>query len=174
MEVEMKDEEKRPDKDLPPIPDYPEAPLPAWKHYGITNFADQKVQEELDRLQYPGHMVGLEVAYELEDEKTYAMAFGKIDIPEDELQESAREIPLTDEFLANLYKVVDDLIPHHSPGHSENMNTEITIVMSGSLKKVKVKCRKPEQCSQGHTDKRWCKKVGKEPWTCLDGHQKCS
>ena len=36
--------------ELPDIPDYPEAPLTAWKHYGITNFASRKIVEELEKV----------------------------------------------------------------------------------------------------------------------------
>ncbi len=176
MEVTMNRKEKKTVRELPPIPDYPDAPLPAWKHYGITNYTGQRVKDEFDRIQYEGYMIGLEVAYTPDDEKNYVISFGKIDIPDDASQEKESEvkIPLSDEFLEDLYQVVTELIPAHCPSYSGKIDTELTIVMTGSVKKVKMGCHVPEQCSLNHTDKRRCKKVNDGPWTCTASHKKCS
>jgi len=171
----MKMKEQKSGRELPPIPDYPDAPLPAWKHYGITNYADQRIKEEFDRIKYEGYMVGLEVAYTLENENDYAMSFGKINIPEDVSQskEADVDIPLSDDFLEDLLQMLTELIPANSPGYSGEMNPALTIVMTGSLIKATFKCRIPEQCSRGHTDKRWCKKVNDGLWTCMKSHKPC-
>lgn len=174
MEVMMNKEEKKRERELPSIPDYPDAPLPAWKHYGITNYADQRIQAEFDRLQYDGYMVGLEIAYTPDDEKRYAISFGKLEVPDDppREKESKVDIPLPDEFLENLYQTVAELIPANCPNYSGEFNAQLTIVMTGSLKKVSYMCRIPEQCSRNHTDKRICRKENNGPWVCLEG-QSC-
>lgn len=153
--------------ELPDIPDYPEAPLPAWKHYGITNFASQKIVEELENVQYSGYMVGLEVGYSLEEEKkTYAMSFGKVRPSEEELEQQGEEpdLPISDEFLVRLYQTIHDYMKANG---SENLSPELTIVITGSLKAVTVMCRTPQVCDRRHGGKRWCKKVNSGPWTCL-------
>jgi len=175
-ETEVKDTEL---EQLPTIPDHPEAPLPAWKHYGITNYGDQKIQEELSRIQYSGFMVGLEMAYKPQNEKTYAMAFGRIDIPTEEsqqldpAQESEEKFPLSDDFLESLYEDVDKLITANTPGYSGKISPELTISITGSRTVVKIACRRPQVCSQGHSDTRWCQSVNNGPWTCLSSHRRC-
>jgi hypothetical protein len=175
MEVMMNEEERKPSRELPPIPDYPDAPLPAWKHYGIINYADQRIKDELANMRYEGYMVGLEVAYMLEDEKSYAMSFGKISKPDEATQkeETEVEIPLSDEFLVDLYQMLTELIPANCPNYSGQMSTELTIVVTGSEYVIKVTCTVPQQCALNHKDKRWCKKINNGPWTCLAGHPRC-
>ncbi len=159
-------------EELPSIPDYPEAPLPAWKHYGIASYADQQIRAELDRIGYEGYLIGLEVSYTLENDKTYAMSFGKLE-PAEGSEESDNGTPLSDAFLSNLYQVVGQLIHSNAPEYLGEIDTELSIITTGSENKVKVRCRKPQVCDQGHKDKRWCKKVNQEKWTCMDGHPKC-
>lgn len=153
--------------EVPDIPDYPDAPLPAWKHYGITNFASQKIVEELEDVQYQGYMIGLKVGYSLEAEKkTYAMSFGKVPPAEEEPedQDEDTDLPVSDEFLLSLYQTVHDYMRANG---SEVLSTELTIVFTGSVKTVIVKCIAPQVCDRGHRGKRWCKKVNTGPWTCL-------
>lgn len=171
-----KDNKDKPRRDLPEIPDYPDAPLPAWKHYGITNYAGQRILDEIDHVQYTGYLIGMEIAYTVKEEKTYSMAFGKIDIPDEVLKKFDGELPLTDEFLSNLFRTVGALVYENAPDYQDEMDTELIAVISGSAKKVKVKCRKVKngECTEGHVGKKKiCKSTDNgSSWTCL--HDACS
>lgn len=171
------------DQELPPIPDYPDAPLPAWKHYGITSYADRKILEELTRVEYPGYMIGMEMAYTVESEEVYCMQFGDTAITEAMLQKSQsqepdpkleqeasqdldEELPLSDDFLSDLYDDVRELIKTNTPDYSGEVTPELTIAITGSKKVIKFKCRVPEVCKNHHTDKRKCKSINGGPWKC--------
>ncbi len=175
----MEKQEQGPDQNLPPIPDYPNAPLPAWRHYGITSYADQKIVAELTRVVYPGYMIGMEMAYALETEEVYQMRFGDVTMPENALPESGsgepdqkrpstldEELPLTDEFLSALYDDVRQLILDYTPEYSGVLTPELTIAITGSKRVIKFKCIVPDECNQGHTDKRKCKSINGGPWIC--------
>lgn len=166
----MKDDEVRPEPyDPADVPEYPEGPLPAMKHYGITYFTCQKIVEELDTLQYPGYMVGLKVGYAMEDGSEYEMKFGIVDLSDEDLEQQEKEpdLPVSDEFLIRLYQTVQDYMKANVPDGGEKLNPEIAITMSGSLIMVRMMCRPPEFCDRGHTGSRWCKKVNLGSWTCL-------
>lgn len=173
----MREDEQKQDGGLPDVPDYPEAPLPAWKHYGITNYASNRIVEELESVQYRGYMIGLEVAYVADDKQTYAMRFGKVDVRDEvdfrdeDSKEQMREseIPLSDEFLDKLSDMLNRLIAANAPEHPGNLSPELTISITGSVTSVRTRCRIPQQCNKGHTNKRWCKSVNYGPWVCLHG-----
>jgi hypothetical protein len=181
MEATMREDEPKQDEDLPDIPDYPEAPLPAWKHYGITNYASNTIVEELESVQYKGYMIGLEVAYAGDDKKTYAMRFGKVDVrdevdlPDEGSNEKRQgpELPLSDEFLDKLSDTIDKLIAANVPDDPGNLSPELTIVITGSTVSIRTLCTKPDICAMSHTGKRRCKSVNYGPWECLHG-KKCT
>ncbi len=176
----MEKQEQGSTEGLPPIPDYPDAPLPAWKHYGVTNYADQKILEELKHVEYPGFMVGLKIAYTIETEQIYCMQFGDTTIPQDALEKSRseeinqadsseldEELPFTDEFLSSLFDDIGQLITNNTPGYSGEINPKLTIAITGSRKVIDIMDRYPPyDCNKGHTDRRTCKSVNDGPWKC--------
>lgn len=170
----MKDQEQSSEQPLPDFPEYPEAPLSAWKHYGITNYVGERVIQELERVKYHGDMVGLEVGYVLEDEKAYSMSFGRTKIPDTPStdEKSEPELPLSDEFLVELFKTINELVAANAPGYLGKLSSTLTIVMTGSYTSVRVICRTPQRCTQRHTGKRWCKSINGGTWVCL--HTRCT
>lgn len=173
--MKQEEQDQRSFQKLPLIPDYPNTPLPAWKHYGITNYAGQMLVDKLDSIQYPGYMIGLELTCLLEDESSYSMKFGMVEIPAEESkeQDEPNELPIDDDFLLQLYQDVKTLMVENAPDYQGTLEPMLTYVMTGSKIKVQIMCRRPEVCTLNHTDKRVCKKVGTGPWTCLDKHFKC-
>jgi hypothetical protein len=169
MEVTM----KKAKKGLPEIPDYPDAPLPAWKHYGITRFADLAIQDELERIGYSGYLVGLAVQYTVEDpEKTYSMIFGKVDDSEESLKGKLEESPLTDKFLLKLHEQVQALIYKNTPDYAGTMNLLLKTNVNGAS--TSSACHK---VAQGECNKRSdvgkyriCTKRGNK-WSCT--HKSC-
>lgn len=169
----MESKEPKSDQSLPDFPEYPEAPLSAWKHSGITKYVGDKVIQELERVQYQGDMVGLNVGYVLEDESTYSMSFGRTEIPETTSKDEnpEKELPLSDEFLIDLYKTINELIAANVPGYLGKLSSVLTIVMTGSYTSISIICRTPQSCTLRHTGTRWCKSVNRGTWVCL--HTRC-
>ena len=116
-------------------------------------------------------MVGLEVAYsQEEEEKNYAISFGKVQLTEAEPndQEQKPDLPISEEFLARLFKTVSDYMAANVPDGSR-IDPELTFVISGSLYSYKTKCRRPELCDRGHRGRRYCYSLNGGLWTCLHG-----
>jgi len=167
----MQAQQNAPSPDLPTIPDYPDSPLPAWQHYGITNYAGQKIQEELDRIGYSGYLIGLGVAYRPENGKTYSMQFGRVD-DADELEEDQ---PLSDDFLLHLYQITSQFIAHNT-SLDGTIDTELRISIKGSQISIRVMCRiiQAGECTHqpGHDGSRMvCRSYnGGNTWHCLGSH----
>jgi len=163
----------KPTSDLPQILDYPESPLPAWKHYGITNFAGQQIQAELKRTGYAGYLIGLGVSYTLaaKSKIPYVMVFGKVDSGED----PAFTLPLNDDFLVGLHETVEEFIGQNIQAPASEIDIELIITLSGSVTKVIIACRLvgPTECAQGDSGtKKKCKSLDNgTSWNCL--HTPC-
>jgi hypothetical protein len=167
--------------DLPEIPDFPESPLPGWKHYGITNFAGQTTQEELNRNQYPGYLIGLRFRYTVLDgeaENAYEMSFGLVKPPEEQKYAKLMS-PLTDDFMIKLYDAVNALLHQNIPEELGEIQSEINATLSGSVNFITIKCRLVQvgECDLGNNSPdngatRLCIKVQEDPWRCL--HAGCS
>lgn len=172
-EEKLDDKEPKLREPLPDIPDYPDAPLPAWKHYGITKYASDRVVKELEGQHYEGYMVGLDLKYSLDKEHSYSMGFGKVDIPDTTQEEEKEEpeLPVSDEFLVDLYQTANALIAKNVPGGLKDFDSELTVALTGSLKVVKLACTVPDRCNRGHINRRCCRKVNSGPWRCL--HDRC-
>jgi hypothetical protein len=152
--------------DEPSFPDYPAAPLPAWQHYGITRYAGQKIQEELDtNTEYQGYLIGLGVSYTYNGDP-YEMVFGKTETT----GESDRDFPLSDPFLSSLYETVAQFVSRNTADVSE-----ITLIttFSGSILAAKTVCRQVQagECThaQNHVGTmRHCRSTDNgATWKCL-------
>lgn len=105
------------------LPEYPDAPLSAWKHYGILKIVEKRVHQMLQEAEYDGHLVGLRVgyiAYADGGPQPYSMAFGYVvedsDIEQDDSPEDTDESsPLTEENFDDLYNETFDLISANIP-----------------------------------------------------------
>ena len=153
--------------ELPDIPDYPDAPLTPWRHYGITEYADKKVREELENLGYQGFLIGIRVSYTLvdKDEKTYSMSFGRV--PPLGITDGTED-PLSDEFLLRLHENVSMLIHKYSPEVFGEMFVEVSVNVSGSEHTSTIKCLPSGYiCTQSHTGRQKCIQRKGGPWTCL-------
>lgn len=152
--------------DEPSFPDYPAAPLPAWQHYGITRYAGQKIQDELDsNTEYQGYLIGLGVSYRYNGDP-YEIVFGKTET----IGESERVFPLNDDFLSNLYGMVAKFVSKDRPDVSE-----ITLIttFSGSILAAKTVCRQVQagECSHNpnhNGTNRHCRSTDNgTTWKCL-------
>lgn len=152
---------------LPDIPNYPDAPLAAWLHYGITDFAGKKVQEELNRLSYPGYLIGIRVAYTVvnKEEPTYVISFGRV--PPLDIMNSETDDPLSDDFLIELHETVSALIHKYTPEVFEDLDVEVSANVSGSEHASTIKCRTDGyQCDKNHTGSRKCIQRQNGVWVC--------
>lgn len=152
--------------DIPPIPDYPDAPLSAWQHYGITDYAGKKIQDQLDNnTDYKGYLIGLGVSY-MHNENIYEMVFGKSET----IGESQTEFPLSDDFLSNLYGTVAKFVNNDRIDISE---VTLITTFSGSILGAKTVCRQVQagECkhNQNHVGTmRHCKSTDNGvTWKCL-------
>jgi hypothetical protein len=153
--------------ELPKLPDNPDTPLAPWLHYGIMRAAGIKIRTELERIEHPGYMIGLGLSYTVADHETIAMQFGQDD--DDDYPDS--KLPLDDDFLANLYDSVNQIVTKNVRGE---VDTELSVSISGSRYRVRIACRLVLQgeCQHvtDHTDtRRICKsRDGGITWTCLE------
>ncbi len=168
----QKSAKKEPKRELPDIPNYPDTPLAPWIHYGITQFAGEEVQKELDRLAYQGYLIGLRVAYTVADntEMAYQMSFGRVPPLQSLIVDT--EDPLTDDFLLDLHDAVCTLIHKYTPEMISDMDVEVTANVSGSEHACSVKCLSGGYiCDKNHTGKRKCVQRQGGSWTCK--HRTC-
>jgi|GEM_PF-2245836 len=161
--------------ELPMLPDFPESPLPGWQHHGLLDYVGTRVQEELERIGYPGCLVYASVAYTLvgdegQDGETYAMTFGK-DVYDDDDDDA---FPLSDEFMLEQFYTVNRYVYEHARWRGGQIDTAVSFIVTGSRRKVTFMCRivQAGECNQGHnTTRQTCKRVNKGPWRCC--HSAC-
>lgn len=119
----------------------PPSPLPAWQHYDVSKYAEEKVMEALANQELENVMVGLSVGYrfipndqpEGENYQKFSMSYGylvdsDVERVEDE-QPTERSLPdqgaqseepgqkggLDENFISALYEQVKDLILQNAP-----------------------------------------------------------
>jgi len=156
------------EKGLPPIPDYPLSPLPAWKHYGILKLAEQKIHDNLAQVDYSGRLIGIRIGYSSGKESAFDMSYG-YDV-EEELPESAGG-PLSDEFALELYKFVNGLIAENTDPETK-YQTSLEACVNRRARRVRVESRicAAGECANNPStcvgNLRVMIKRNKKPWVC--------
>jgi hypothetical protein len=137
--------EDLPSASLPDVPNYPDAPLLAWKHYGILKLAETSIHQELEQGNNVGLLVGLRVSYFVErpgyyqndqgDEYTMSYGYGVTD-EEWPVQAEPIEVNLgmlpSEEFLFGLSNFVTDLIANNINPYVLPVTTRMDITFSVS------------------------------------------
>jgi hypothetical protein len=124
---------------LPEIPDHPNSPLSAWKHYGILKVLEDKFQTELKNIGYTGHLVGLGVTYTVDDDP-FTMDYG-YDVEKAEGVLANKDDPLTDEFVAEMYDLANELIGEHMSPYISSFDLELSASVNPQVATVFVKCQ---------------------------------
>lgn len=161
---------------LPKIPDHPNSPLPAWKHYGILKVLEEKFHAELERVEYVGHLVGLGVTYIVGGD-TYTMDYGYgIGIVQGIME--GKGDPLTDEFVAEMYDLANGLIAEHMNPYIGSFELQLNASVNQQIASVAVKCQIATDANCGkQACKGQCRKFIKRndgPWVCTHKKGSCN
>ena len=124
---------------FPEIPDYPNSPLSAWKHYGILKVMERKFHEELERQNYPGHLVGLDVTYVV-GRDSYTMEYG-YGVDQKAGLLPSKEDPLSDEFVAEMYDLANNLISQHISPYISGFDLQLSASINQQVNTVAVQCQ---------------------------------
>jgi len=124
--------------ELPDIPEYPDSPLSAWKHYGIMRVLEGKFHEELEKQEYDGHLVGLMVTYTVGGDP-YSMGFG-YGVETKAALLAQDDDPLSDEFVSEMYDFARSLIAQHINQYVSNFELELGASVNPKLSTLAVKC----------------------------------
>jgi hypothetical protein len=163
-------------EELPDIPDYPNSPLPAWKHYGILKVVEGKLHEELKQQKYTGHLVGLDLTYTVGPD-TYAMSYG---YSFEQVHEgiTATVDPLSDEFVETLYDFASDLISENINPAGTRFNMQLSVSVNQQVNTKTVICQIATEANCGKNECigkcRKFKKKNDGSWECTHKKGSCT
>jgi len=160
---------------LPQVPDYPDSPLSAWKHYGIMKLAQQKTHEYLRNVPYDGHLIGLRISYSAGTEPslqdTYTMSYG-YDVDEEQDLMPDTDEPFSDDFIIELYKYANQLIAENINPYITSFQTNLDASVNPRRRRIRIE---PRICAAGECannpstcvgNLRLMVKRNKKPWVC--------
>ena len=161
--------------DLPEIPDYPNSPLSAWRHYGILKVLEEKFHPELVNVGYAGHLVGLGLTYTVAGD-AYPMEYGyRMDVNQGILEN--KKDPLTDEFVAEMYDLANELITKYMSPYVIDFDLQLSASVNPDVVTVDVKCQVATKANCGKEEcKGQCRKFisrNKGPWVCTHKKGSC-
>lgn len=163
--------------EFPEIPDHPNSPLSAWKHYGILRALEWKFHEELDSQGYDGHLVGLNLTYTVGPDP-YSMGFG-YGVEENANLMTEEDDPLTDDFVSRMYDFASDLIALHINPYVSDYSIQLSASLNPHISTVKVKCMIATNANCGRDSCNGnCRKFisrNNGPWVCthIKGSCRC-
>lgn len=137
------DEESR---GLPEIVDHPNSPLSAWKHYGILKVLERKFHEELEKQQYPGHLVGLDVTYVV-GKDSYTMEYG-YGVDGGPGVQPGKE-PLSNEFVSEMYDLANNLVAQHISPYISRFDLLLSASINQQVNTIAVQCQIATQANCG-------------------------
>ena len=160
---------------LPEIPDFPNSPLSAWKHYGILKALEREFHKELEAKNYSGHLVGLDVTYIVGGE-TFTMEYGY------GVEQTAgllpnKEDPLSNDFVSEMYDLASELILAHIDPSVLTFELLLSASINQAVNTVAVKCQIATEANCGKDDCTGkCRKFisrNNGPWTCTHKKGQC-
>jgi hypothetical protein len=170
----MAKDNSRKNRALPEIPDFPDSPLAAWKHYGILKALERRFHQELEAQNYTGHLVGLDVTY-LVGKESFTMEYGygveQSNGPRD------KGDPLSDDFVAEMYDLASDLISEHIDPAVITFDLSLGAAINQPVNTVAVKCQiaTDANCGKDECEGKCRKFISRNngPWTCTHKKGKC-
>lgn len=161
--------------DLPEIPDYPNSPLSAWRHYGILKVLEERFQAELVNAGYTGHLVGLGLTYTVAGD-SYAMEYG-YGVKANQGILGNKEDPLSDDFVAEMYDLANELITKYMSPYVIDFDLQLSASVNPDVVTVDVKCQVATKVNCGKEEcKGQCRKFisrNKGPWVCTHKKGSC-